>query len=283
MRNFDEFTKIAKKQKYDEKEYPYGYRKGKMSVAKQMLSEAALGGALSGGVSMLPPFGLIPGFVPAAAATGIVLGGNLGFDTGKQHRDLSWASKETQQKLKKIDAPHKAYNLDDQIHPMYERAFEKTPEAKAIRAELGKKGLSQKQIESSPMFSNAFQDFVDNSYNTQDALFQRMMKDNDRLEKEDERNAEVYGKARDKAIAEGRKNRIEFKKSKRFFKRAELDKIYFAKLAADAPDIESEKEIIPRLTQEVTYIPPEKTPPTPGGKVTPSKYVQRKNKQRYQG
>ena len=69
---------------------------------------------------------------------------------------------------------------------------------------------------------------------------------------------------------------------KRFFKRAELDEIYFAKLAADAPDIESEKEIIPRLTQEVTYIPPEKTPPTPGGKVTPSKYVQRKNKQRYQ-
>ena len=97
------------------------------------------------------------------------------------------------------------------------------------------------------------------------------------------RNGKAHDEAKEQAIAEGRRNRMEFKKSKRFWKRAELDELYFAKIAADAPDIESEKEIIPRLTQEVTYVPPEKTPPTPGGKVTPSKYVQRKNKQRYQG
>lgn len=57
----------------------------------------------------------------------------------------------------------------------------------------------------------------------------------------------------------------------------------FIKIAADVPDVESEKDIIPKLTQEVTYSPKEKTPPTPGGKVTPSKYVQRKNRERFQG
>ena len=83
-----------------------------------------------------------------------------------------------------------------------------------------------------------------------------------------------YENARKQAILEGRSNRLN--------KHAELDELYYEKIAADAPDIESEKDIIPKLTQEVTYSPKEKTPPTPGGKVTPSKYVQRKNKARYQ-
>lgn len=282
MRDFDEFVKIAKKQKYDEKDYPYGYRKGKMSIVKNAFGMAVPVGIGTG--LALTPLGVFSLKIPAVAAgVGAIAGGAYGKQEGKDIRDLSWASKETQKKLKKLDVPRKAYDLGGYIQPMYERAFDKTPEAKAIRAELGKKGLSQKQIESSPMFSNAFLDFVDNSCNTQDALFQRMAKYNDRLMKEDERNGKAYDEAKEQAIAEGRRNRMEFKKSKRFWKRAELDELYFAKIAADAPDIESEKEIIPRLTQEVTYVPPEKTPPTPGGKVTPSKYVQRKNKQRYQG
>ena len=278
MRDFDEFMKIAKKQKYNQEDYPYGYRKGKMSVVKNTLKEAGTTGTMLGVIST--PLGMfIPPLPLAMAGLGTIAGASEGRRIGKDNRDLSWASSETQKKLLKAEnnITHKAYDLDDSIHPMYERAFNKTPEAKAIRKELASKGLSQKEIENSHVFHTAFTNFVDNSYNKQDALFQRMTKANDKLEEEDNRTRRAYDAARKQAIIEGRNNRLNFKKH------AELDEMYFAKVAADAPDIESEKDIIPKLTQEVTFVVPEKTPPTPGGKMTPSKYVQRKNKERYQG
>ena len=278
MRNFDEFMKIAKRQKYNQEDYPYGYRKGKMSVVKNTLKEAGTTGTMLGVIST--PLGMfIPPLPLAMAGLGTIAGASEGRRIGKDNRDLSWASPETQKKLLKAEnnITHKAYDLDDSIHPMYERAFNKTPEAKAIRKELASKGMSQKEIENSHVFHTAFTNFVDNSYNKQDALFQRMIRANDKLEEEDNRTQKAYDIARKQAIIEGRNNRLNFKKH------AELDEMYFAKVAADAPDIESEKDIIPKLTQEVTFVVPEKTPPTPGGKMTPSKYVQRKNKERYQG
>ena len=285
MRDFDEFMKIAKKQKYNQEDYPYGYRRGRGSVTGKTLKSMGAGAALGGTIApiLLAPFSRSGKSALIKSAIGAGIGAYGGFELGrsdaKDNRDLSWASSETQKKLLKAknNITHKAYDLDDSIHPMYERAFNKTPEAKAIRKELASKGLSQKEIENSHVFHTAFTNFVDNSYNKQDALFQRMTKANDKLEEEDNRTRMAYDAARKQAIIEGRNNRLNFKKH------AELDEMYFAKVAADAPDIESEKDIIPKLTQEVTFVVPEKTPPTPGGKMTPSKYVQRKNKERYQG
>lgn len=279
MRDFDEFTKIAKKNNYDEKDYPYGYKRGRGYVAGKTLRTMGRGagaGALIG--AMLPPYSLIPTIVESAVGAGI--GATTGFfagkDDAKNKRDLSWASSASQKRLKGIQnkITHKAYDLDDQIHPMYFDAFDKTPQAKSIRKELGAKGMSKSEIENSSQYRIAFDNFVDNSYNSQDALFRRMTAINDKLQAEDYKTQKAYENARKQAILEGRNNRLN--------KHAELDELYYEKIAADAPDIESEKDIIPKLTQEVTYSPKEKTPPTPGGKVTPSKYVQRKNKARYQ-
>ena len=278
MRDFDEFTKIAKKE-YNREDYPYGYKRGRGYIARKTLKTMGIGagaGALIG--PMLPPYLLIP--APVKSALGAGIGGTTGFLVGKDdardERDLSWASTASQKRLKGIQnkITHKAYNLDDQIHPMYFDAFDKTPQAKSIRKELGAKGMSKSEIENSGRYNAAFNDFVDNSYSSQDALFRRMTAINDKLQAEDDRTQKAYENARRQTILEGRNNRLN--------KHAELDELYYEKVAADAPDIESEKDIIPKLTQEVTYSPKEKTPPTPGGKVTPSKYVQRKNKARYQ-
>ena len=61
---------------------------------------------------------------------------------------------------------------------------------------------------------------------------------------------------------------------------AELDMLYIEKFAEEeaTPNL---KEQIPDLQLELKYKPEIKKEETPGGKMTPSKYVQRKNKQRY--
>lgn len=58
-----------------------------------------------------------------------------------------------------------------------------------------------------------------------------------------------------------------------------LDNLYFEKTAED--EVVDFKEQIPDLILEAKYKPEIKKEETPGGKMTPSKYVQRKNKQRY--
>lgn len=296
MRGFDEFIKIAK-EKYDPEDYPYGYRKGRGYVVGNTLKGMGQAALIGGAIAPLA----IPGFRTSMKATAIksaIGAGALGGVAGKffskefkDDRDVSWSSSATQKKLEDIQnkITAKSVEADDMIHPMYHAAFKKTPQAKAIVKEFKAKGLSDNDLENDRRFNDrygsALIDFVNNSYDNQDELCKRVESVNNKMRDEDIRTQKAYDDARQNAVKEGRKNRLTYKMNKRFGfkKRAELDALYQEKIAADAPDVENEKDIIPKLTQEITYSPKEKTPPTPGGKVTPSKYVQRKNRERFQG
>lgn len=59
-----------------------------------------------------------------------------------------------------------------------------------------------------------------------------------------------------------------------------LDTLYFEKVAEDE-EVTDYKDQVPDLILEAKYQPEAKKEETPGGKITPSKYVQRKNQQRY--